>query len=82
MVIPFDLELAKEAIELELGNIITRNGSSVCITDWNSGHSDYPLVGYLNNNIFEPSSWNELGKWVVGKNHPKDLFLEIYNNIW
>ena len=80
MTFEFDRYFAKEAVELNLGRIITRNGDEVTIIDWDYGGSDfYPIAG----NIFGFSScelWTEFGEYSIGCSSSFDLFIELFEN--
>lgn len=84
MILDFDIDLAKDAVELGTGKVITRDGKSVSIIDWDSDSSSfYPIVGKL----CVPSSqnspciyWSSQGHYITGCTTKLDLFLEIFDD--
>lgn len=81
--IKFDSELAKEALEFELGEIRTRRGKKVTITDWGGKDKKYPITGIL---FYGPKSemqvtytWTEEGIWSPsGEPSEEDLLIYPY----
>lgn len=81
MIIDFDREIAKEAIELKAGRITTREGLSVQVEDWGYGdYSGFPIVGELclpNGNTISFQTWTEEGKFLIEGKSDFDLVIEI-----
>ena len=83
MIFEFDKNFAKEAVELGLGRVITRNGDGVTIVNWDYDGSDfYPIAG----SIFGFSSysyselWSEFGEYSIGSSSSYDLLIELFED--
>lgn len=80
MIIPFDYELAKEAIEIGIGKVVTRDGYEVTeISLESSSDPIYPLSGYIEFDDYPLYNlWTEDGIYNIEEyKHDYDLFLEI-----
>ena len=81
MIFEFDRYFAKEAVELGLGRVITRDGDEVKITDWNYRGSDfYPIVGTISEFGSCLELWSEFGEYSIGNRTTFDLFIELLEN--
>ena len=83
MIFEFDKNFAKEAVELGLGRVITRNGDGVTIENWNYNGSDfYPIAGSIFgfSSYSYPELWSEFGEYSIGCSSPFDLFIELFEN--
>lgn len=81
MIFEFDRYFAKEAVELGLGRIITRNGDEVTIIDWDYGDSDcYPITGTISGFGSYLEHWSEFGEYSIGCSSSFDLFIELFEN--
>ena len=81
MIFEFDRYFAKEAVELGLGRVITRNGDEVKISDWNYRGSDfYPIVGTISEFGSHLEHWSEIGEYSVGCSYSFDLSIELFEN--
>lgn len=89
MIIDFDLELAKEAQELETAKIITRDGREVIISDWDhprSENDEYSLYGVVFDFFYERipprmATWTSEGRYLgPDQDNSLDLFIEPYDN--
>ena len=81
MTFEFDRYFAKEAVELNLGRIITRNGDEVTIIDWNYSGSDfYPITGTISDFGSYLVHWSEFGEYSIGCSSSFDLFIELFEN--
>jgi hypothetical protein len=83
MIIDFDKEIAKEAVELKTGRITTREGYQVQIEDWGlDDRSGFPIVGELhlsNGNVLGLQTWSNEGKFLIEGDSNFDLVIEIQN---
>ena len=81
MIIDFDREIAKEAIELKTGRITTREGYLVHIENWGfNDQSGFPVIGELhlsNGNILGFQTWTSEGKFLIEGDSDFDLVIEI-----
>ena len=81
MILDFDREIAKEAIELGEGRIITREGDQVLILDWGfDDRSGFPVTGDLrlpNGNTLSYQTWSSEGKFLFEGDSEFDLIIEI-----
>lgn len=81
MIIDFDEELAKEALEFGIGEIRTRSGKFVRITDWDYPSDFYPIRGIVRINYYSEyeSCWSKKGKYSGDEVSISylDLFIEI-----
>ena len=81
MIFEFDRYFAKEAVELGLGRVITRNGDGVVIVNWNYNGSDfYPIAGQIFGFRSYPELWSEFGEYSIGCSSPFDLLIEVFEN--
>ena len=83
MTFEFDKNFAKEAVELGLGRVITRNGDGVTIVKWDYGGSDfYPIAGSIFgfSSYSYPELWSEFGEYSIGCPSAFDLFIELFEN--
>ena len=81
MTFEFDRYFAKEAVELDLGRIITRNGEEVTIVNWDYGGSDcYPITGTISEFGSYLEHWSEFGEYSIGCSSSFDLFIELFEN--
>ena len=81
MIFDFDRYFAKEAVELGLGRVITRNGNGVVIINWNYDGSDfYPIAGTKAGYSSYPELWSEFGEYRIDCRSPYDLFIELFEN--
>lgn len=83
MTIPFDFELAKEAVEIGIGKVVTRNGYEVTEISLDSSDPTYSLSGYIEFYDGYPlyNSWTEDGIYNIKEyEHDYDLFIEINDN--
>lgn len=81
MIFEFDKYFAKEAVELGLGRIITRDGDGVTIVNWNYGGSDfYPITGIISEFGSHLEHWSEFGEYYIGNRTTFDLFIELFEN--
>lgn len=81
MIFEFDKDFAKEAVELGLGRVITRNGDGVTIINWNYGNSDvYSIAGVISKFHSYPELWSEFGEYSIGCSSSFDLFIEVFDN--
>lgn len=75
MLVEFDYELAKLAINCKTGRVVTRNGKSVELVGTGPDDKDYPIVGRVEG--FQGNDcWTENGKFLLGKDTVLDLFIE------
>ena len=81
MIMDFDREIAKEAIELGEGRIITREGDQVMILDWGfDDRSGFPVTGDLrlpNGNTLSYQTWTSKGKFLFEGDSDFDLIIEL-----
>lgn len=81
MIIDFDREIAKEALELKTGRIITREGDQVLILDWGfDDRSGFPITGDLrlpNGNTLNYQTWSSEGKFLIEGDSKFDLIIEL-----
>ena len=80
MIIDFDREIAKEALELRIGRITTREGYQVLILDWGfNDQSGFPITGdlCLNNNTLLYQTWSSEGKFLIEGDSEFDLVIEL-----
>ena len=81
MILDFDREIAKEAIELKTGRITTREGNQVQIEDWGfDDRSGFPIIGELhlsNGNIIGFQTWTSEGRFLIEEDSDFDLVVEI-----
>lgn len=88
MTIPFDLELAWEAQNLNMGRILTRGGEEVMlIRDVRNDRIEsakypisveYPILGIKLDNILNFLSWTPEGVFWKGKEDNNDLlYIEV-----
>lgn len=81
MILEFDREIAKEAIELGEGRITTREGDQVLILDWGfDDRSGFPVTGDLrlpNGNTLSYQTWSSEGKFLFEGDSEFDLIIEI-----
>lgn len=81
MIFEFDRYFAKDAVELGLGRVITRDGDEVKITDWNYRGSDfYPIAGIISEFGSCLELWSEFGEYSIGDRTTFDLFIELLEN--
>lgn len=85
-VIPFDPELAKEALDLGIGEITTRAGRPVIIDEWDCDryNSLYPIYGHFTDNYSKKDNlciWTTEGRWRFGEETERDLFIKLYNEL-
>lgn len=81
MIFEFDRYFAKDAVELGLGRVITRDGDEVKIKDWNYRGSDfYPIVGTISEFGSCLEHWSEFGEYSIGCSSSFDLFIELLEN--
>lgn len=81
MIFEFDRYFAKEAVELGLGRVITRNGDGVTIVNWDYDGSDfYPIAGRIFGFSSYPELWSEFGEYSIGCSSPFDLLIEVFEN--
>lgn len=83
MIIPFDFELAKEAVEIGIGKVVTRNGYEVTEISLDSSDPIYSLSGYIEfyDGYSLYNSWTEDGIYNIKEyEHDYDLFIEINDN--
>ena len=81
MIFEFDRYFAKEAVELGLGRIITKDGDEVKITDWNYRGSDfYPIAGIISEFGSCLELWSEFGEYSIGNRTTFDLLIELFGN--
>lgn len=76
MVIEFDYDLAKEALELGTGKIVTRYGDEVSIINWESPNCiPFPIMASVKGAI---GYWAKSGRWeIVDTSSPRDLMIEL-----
>lgn len=81
MIIDFDREIAKEAIELGEGRIITKEGDQVLILNWGfDDRSGFPVTGDLrlpNGNTLSYQTWTSEGKFLFEGDSDFDLIIEL-----
>ena len=82
MKIDFNLEMAWEAQNLDMGKILTRGGEEVMlIRDVRSDQNEsieYPIIGVKLDNTLDFLSWTSEGVFWVGKESNDDLlYIEI-----
>lgn len=80
MIILFDYELAKEAVGIGIGKIVTRDGYEVTeISLEDSSDPIYPLSGYIEFDDYPLYNlWTEDGIYNIDEyKHDYDLFLVI-----
>ena len=84
--LPFDIETAQLAVKANTGVVVTRDGTPVEITCWDteSPEDDWPVEG----NILYPDcvseeSWTKEGAYCcsLDENHPLDIFIKTYLDI-
>lgn len=81
MIFDFDRYFAKEAVELGLGRVITRNGDGVTIVNWDYGGSDfYPITGIFSEFGSHLELWSEFGEYSIGCPSSFDLLIELFEN--
>lgn len=84
MLIEFDYKLAKVAIAVGSGKVVTRQGQEVNIIKWDDFDSDYPIQGKItglngDDSLYPPSitTWTIYGKYFGDYKESKlDLFIE------
>ena len=81
MILDFDREIAKEAIELKTGRVTTKEGYLVHIENWGfNDRSGFPIIGELhlsNGNILGFQTWTSEGKFLIEGDSDFDLVIEI-----
>lgn len=81
MIIDFDREIAKEAVELGEGRITTREGDQVLILDWGlDDRSGFPVTGDIrlpNGNTLSYQTWTSEGKFLFEGDSDFDLIIEL-----
>ena len=81
MIIDFDREIAKEAIELKTGRITTKEGHLVHIENWGfNDRSGFPVIGELhlsNGNVLGFQTWTSEGRFLINGESDFDLVIEI-----
>jgi len=82
MTIPFDLELAWEAQNLNMGRILTRGGEEVMLVrDVRNDQIepvDYPIVGVKLDDALSFLSWTPEGIFWIGSENNNDLlYIEV-----
>lgn len=85
-IIPFDPELAKEALDLGIGEIITKAGRPVIVDEWDCDryNSLYPIYGHFTDNYSKKDNlciWTIDGRWRFGEDTERDLFIKLYNEL-
>lgn len=78
----FDKDLAKLAVEVETGKIVTAAGEEVKIIDWNGNNPIYPIEGYVGSLRM---NWTDEGKLLdcsSDDNYPLDLRIKISDELW
>lgn len=85
-IIPFDPELAKEALDLGIGEIITKAGRPVIVDEWDCDryNSLYPIYGHFTDNYSKKDNlciWTIDGQWRFGEDTERDLFIKLYNEL-
>lgn len=80
MIFEFDRYFAKEAVELGLGRVITRNGDGVIVINWNYYSDFYPIAGEIFGFSSYPELWSEFGEYSIGCSSSFDLFIEVFEN--
>lgn len=80
MILEFDLELAKLALAVGTGKIVTRNGCEVEIYDWNIGScQQFPIRGKVFGDVTTWESWTTRGTYYDYRplqEDDYDLFIE------
>lgn len=78
MIIEFDYDLARDAVECEVGKIITKGGKPVTITDWDYKGiiPTYVLSGFVEGKIY-PVRWTREGRYSLNTTTEDDLCLEV-----
>ena len=82
MKVPFDLELAWEAQNLDMGKILTRGGEEILLVrdvrDDQTESIEYPIVGVKLSDLSNFLSWTPEGVYWVGKESKNDLlYIEV-----
>ena len=82
MTIPFDLELAWEAQNLDMGKILTRGGEEVILVrDVRNDQIEsveYPILGVKLNDTLNFLSWTPEGVFWLGNENDNDLlYIEV-----
>ena len=81
MIFEFDRYFAKEAVELGLGRVITRNGDEVKVANWNYRGSDFfSIVGTISEFGSCLELWSEFGEYSIGCSSSFDLSIELFEN--
>lgn len=76
MLIPFDYDLAKVALAMETGRVVTRDGQSVELVGIEDPANDeYPVIGRIGN-CNENDYWTEEGKYLWYRDSDLDIFIE------
>lgn len=75
MRIDFDYKLAKLAVIVGTGRVITRDGESVELIGTDSSDKEYPIVGRIEG-FHENDFWTENGKFLSYRDTDFDLFIE------
>lgn len=90
MIMPFDYDLAKEAVELGMGKIKTKSGRNVTVLNWTpfiGAESKYRIHGAIlsrdsrNRNQRIDFHWTTEGKLHLDCDSSYDLVLEIYDDV-
>ena len=83
MKIEFEKDLAQDAVECEVGRVITQAGQAVSITNWNYEGSipGYVLEGFVEGNSW-PFHWTKEGRWSLATTSLNDLCLDVNGELF
>ena len=83
MIIEFDYDLAKDAVECEVGKLITRGGEPVLVTTWDYKGKipEYVIEGFVGDWVLH---WTKEGRrsLVTSNDTCNDLFLDIDSELF
>ena len=80
LLVDFDYEFAREAVELKMGAVVTKSGKWVILNEPDST-SYYPINGYIPAELCH-ECWTTEGKYSIGVVTEYDLVIEVYNEVW
>jgi hypothetical protein len=75
MLVGFDYELAKLAINCKTGRVVTKDGRLVELIGTDLDDKEYPIVGRIEG-LHGNNCWTENGKFLSYKDTDFDLFIE------